>query len=388
MLHCKLYVNLMMENASGESPLPSEAENRKTENSISMQTFETEAEEEGKNPTSMTLGILDIDPETLYERPVFTEPETIAAINELGYAVDDLVIAKPESIADLPEQEGMRVQILLELDRRRKKMIEDVIRERNRMLSGKDEPVPASSTKSVNRKSKRKKKHARGPTKTTKEPKTEEELKKMKEATHRLNRPAGITNADAKPLVLKRRKKAKKLTAEQIRMKRIMDKEASDQKKLQKQAAKNEKIFEKRIAEVEQKRMQKAEEARKKRITRLASQQKALEKIEKTQQKAANDVMKKLQDAEKRRAMAQRERVAELKRRAKAREERSKLAEQEALKIESMKRSKFQKTLKLKDQACERVLQAKQKQKIEEMQRKKKRELAFAKAICRPEVRK
>jgi hypothetical protein len=103
--------------------------------------------------TSETFGILDLQPDGLVIPPVFREPETLQAMRRLGYVPEDLTMMT--SIGFHSDNIDIRNKVLRELDRRRMRMVENLIAERNRIANG--EPPPHAARKRPRKKRPRRK---------------------------------------------------------------------------------------------------------------------------------------------------------------------------------------------------------------------------------------
>jgi len=95
------------------------------------------------------FGILNCQPDELFVPPVFTEPETVEAMQRLGYLPEDLTVVSHLSYDSMDP--GLRNKVFLELDKCRRQMIQNVIEERNRILNGElppeGPPAPDASRK-------------------------------------------------------------------------------------------------------------------------------------------------------------------------------------------------------------------------------------------------
>jgi hypothetical protein len=101
--------------------------------------------------TSPKFGILDLHPQTIRSPPQFTEEATIAAMRNLNVAPEDLIPQDPD-IEDIP----LRVSTKLELERRRYETIQEILAERNRILSLPALDVSLSAKSTVRRRGERK----------------------------------------------------------------------------------------------------------------------------------------------------------------------------------------------------------------------------------------
>ena len=86
-------------------------------------------------PTEKPFGILDLQPNSITEPPEFTEQETLEAMRNLHVLPSDLVPTNIETISGFDDNPSMKIQVTLELERRRFKTIENIIQERNRLVN-------------------------------------------------------------------------------------------------------------------------------------------------------------------------------------------------------------------------------------------------------------
>lgn len=392
-------------------------------------------EEEDKNnfqqaskTNKKIIGILDVDPESIHEKPFFTEPETIEAMSQLGYSTNDLVIIDTDRIPDLPPQEDIRNSVKKELDKRRIQMIQNIIDKRNSLIndntdlnSGKKKSTIkkrkkihqsstndnessqiSSSEQETNEKSKKKKKKAKKhpkqiskdnsasqvKTKRSHVQHTDEEIKEMVLSTHHLNRPAPISDPDYQVQRLRKRKKKVKVDPFEVRKKAIEKKNKAELRKINLEAKKKEKKEIECLKNAENHRLEKVQhmqEMRKK-------HEKDLDKISKLQleeqRKLAKKTLLKYDQAEKRRKEARQQQMIEMKKKAKEREERIKKAELEAKRLQEEKQKKLEKKLLENDKRSQLVLSNRQKEIAAEFRRRKKIEFDKAKRVCIPKVNK
>ena len=76
------------------------------------------------------IGILDVNIEELYDPPIFTEIETLKAMDILGYSPNDLKIPSISELDSLPKNAEIQSRILSELEKKRKEMINKLIKVR------------------------------------------------------------------------------------------------------------------------------------------------------------------------------------------------------------------------------------------------------------------
>jgi hypothetical protein len=82
-------------------------------------------------PGAAASGIVSLDPYHVTSVPAFTEEATLMAMRNLGFVAEDLVQQDPGGIADV----ALRVQTMIELDRRRLDTFQKILAERSRLLS-------------------------------------------------------------------------------------------------------------------------------------------------------------------------------------------------------------------------------------------------------------
>ena len=80
------------------------------------------------------IGILDVNIEELYDPPIFTEIETLKAMDILGYSPNDLKIPSISELDSLPKNAEIQSRILSELEKKRKEMINKLIKVREEVL--------------------------------------------------------------------------------------------------------------------------------------------------------------------------------------------------------------------------------------------------------------
>jgi hypothetical protein len=283
------------------------------------------------------IGILDVEADELFGKPAFNEPETLEAMRGLGYIPEDLVVPTNQ-VPGLPRDDATRIRVLKELDKRRKEMIRNVIRERNRLIMKKqrsDALDDAFSGRDSDMSSERRK---HKPTSYHVESMTEEERKKVVRATHRLNRPAEIPDFVMKPFCLKKRKKPRNVLVDNGKIDRGRHVKLAGLTDIEKAIMRREKQVEKRLSILEKEKKDKIHKVNKGQIQKVASQKRVLAKMEEQQQILAKQMSKKLIDAEFRKREAQAQRMAEMQRREKARMERVRMAEEESRAFQKKKR--------------------------------------------------
>lgn len=139
-------------------------------------------------PPEPEFGILDFQPNSVTSPPVFTEKATLAAMRNLNVEAKDLV---PMDLLDSGRDDNsvMRLQVTIELERRRFETIEKIITERNKILANPEEQIqiklPTSKTEASPTKKLRKRKKTgkkKVSKKTPKEEKPSPRIKKTKPA--------------------------------------------------------------------------------------------------------------------------------------------------------------------------------------------------------------
>lgn len=319
--------------------------------------------------TPSTFGILDIEPNGLIVPPVFSEPETIQAMNQLGIAPSDLVLLNQSEFDTIPGNNEIRMKVLLELDKRRMKMIADIINQRNKIIQGiVDEPdtLPPEILDGP----KRKKKKGKG----KKRKKGKKKGKSKKSIAEDTDAPSETSFADRPPMVSIRRKKKKvvKPTAEEIRRLRIDEQMEAQQKKLAAQFAKKQKDIDERVEQVELEKRRKIKEMKKKRLEQKAKIENQKKKQEEETKKKAQKTLLKLDKVEQRKERMKKEQMAKIKQRAAERERRLKNAEREKQKKAEQKRKKIEAEMKKEDRQSKLAMENKTK-KLTISQRKKMR---------------
>jgi chromosome segregation ATPase len=78
--------------------------------------------------------IVDVDPSLIECPPHFSERETNQALQNLGFAPDDLAKLSRHEASRIPGTDAIRRRVIDELERRRLEVIQSIVTERNRLL--------------------------------------------------------------------------------------------------------------------------------------------------------------------------------------------------------------------------------------------------------------
>jgi hypothetical protein len=176
-------------------------------------------------------GILDLAPADVRTPPRFGEPETIEAMQRLGYVAEDLTQFPALSVD--AQNPAIREKVLVELDRRRMKMISNVIAERNRIANGEPMAPPESGIPPiVGRRKKKKRPQARKPRVRRKKrklvPLDDREARELR-ASHRMEAKRlselakEMREVDARVKKLAREAEKKVKSLKQLRLKRAKE---------------------------------------------------------------------------------------------------------------------------------------------------------------------
>ena len=220
-----------------------EEANQETPNSPSELPPLNNKKKQVEHNSAKPIGILDMDPNNLIDKPFFTEPETVEAMSQLGYTPEDLLIMDTNNIQELPPQDDIRNTVREELDKRRIQMIQNIIKKRNEIINNPKNENQTNPQNELGKKKKKKggkgkkaknkdknslrrkknddddsenddndsklsvKKQGRKSNRRIHVDHTDEEIKEMVQATHHLNRPAPISDPPYNPSKLKKRKK-------------------------------------------------------------------------------------------------------------------------------------------------------------------------------------
>ncbi|KAK8871096.1 hypothetical protein M9Y10_009009 [Tritrichomonas musculus] len=295
------------------------------------------------------FGILDMKPESLPVPPFFNEPATIEAMERLGFVPADLM---PSDYSQVPGNDEIRFRLIIELEKRRIQMIEEVIDERNKIIKGaqmQEANITSNHNNSkakakIKRKGKRKvKKVGKKKKKKVKQvypdeyeestvikhnkPKSKRRrVKKIKqEPEPEPELEPEITNnflSITKPTITRKKGVKKELTADEIRKKKIEKTILNQQKKVQLEIAKKTEESEKRLKLQQEQKNREAYEIKQKRLQRkkeifLMKKENDLKK-----QRAAQKALMKMDEVEQRQAEIRRKKLDEIKRKNELREQR------------------------------------------------------------------
>jgi hypothetical protein len=251
-----------------------------------------------KPSTKRVYSILDLSPERRATPPTFREPETLEAMKRLGYVPDDFT----ETAAFRLDTQNPRIRekVLAELDRRRMKMISNVIAERNRIVNGDPEPPRESDIpKGIGRR--RKKKRKKG--------------KKIRRKKRKL---AVVEDSGVKELKAVQKNEAKKLSelAQKMRM------------------------VDERVKKVKKARLEKVKDLKRERIRKVKGCQEAAEQWEKFRAQQAHEALMKADRVHKNMEAKMKEKMAALRKKAKDREARVRKAAKFRMMVDSWRLGK------------------------------------------------
>ena len=302
--------------------------------------------------------------------PNFEEPETIEAMERLGYVKDDLI---PKAYDEVPGDDELRAKIIPELEKRRIQMIDEVMEERQRVLNGEPEKklelikpkrIKKKSFKGKNKgkltkRRKGKKANAEGTGDVSLDPndspaKTDQGAVSQSLRRHKRKRKKKvqleIINPDidvnsvlnvSKPKAFKKKAPIEPPDNE-IRRKKIDEELEAQQRKAAEEIQKKQLESEVRVQLCLEAKRKKNEELKIKR--RKKSEEIAAHKKEKDRMRdqEIQKVLQKMNTVEQRQAEIRRQRLEEILKRRQIREERRKAAEEEKKKNEQEKLKKLQ----------------------------------------------
>lgn len=307
------------------------------------------------------FGILDVDLEDLTTIPKFTEPETLKALDILGYIPKDLTVISPDEYSSIPGSDDIRARVMIELNKRRLEMIEkvkqlreEIIRRQNARLPSPDVEVEPSNVSIPPAKKKRrggkKKKKSKANTEDPNEsnPKAK---KGKKRKGRKFKKPKTLL-----PVDVHRERRDEALEAERVKLLKDLEKKNAD--------------IERRLKNVEQQRRDKALEM-KKRVERASKAASSLRlKADKEIMNSNKKTMNKLQGAEKRRQQILKERQDLIRKKSLDMRKKSKAVESEARKLAKEKESKLLALIKKQEERRKKLEEDKKKKLAEVQQRR------------------